>query len=157
MKKVVLFVHTPERDSALKKLRKLGVVHIQHIKQPISEDTSKIENAIYAVEKSLGIIEGYNTPPSSENVDLEKCQKLVSDIIALETEKQNLKSKIDEKNIYLNWYNRWGIISEKDVAELKEHRIYLHLYVIDRSILKNIPEEAAVEILKEEKNQLLIA
>lgn len=157
MKKVVLFVHTPERDSALKKLRKLGVVHIQHIKPPISEDTSKIENAIYAVEKSLGIIEGYNTPPSSENVDLEKCQKLVSDIIALETEKQNLKSKIDEKNIYLNWYNRWGIISEKDVAELKEHRIYLHLYVIDRSILKNIPEEAAVEILKEEKNQLLIA
>ncbi|MDD5764748.1 MAG: V-type ATPase 116kDa subunit family protein [Candidatus Marinimicrobia bacterium] len=157
MKKVVVFVTSSARDAALKRLRKLGVVHIQHFKPPMSDDISKIENSLSAVEKSLGIIKGYNKPLATEIKEPEKCQKLVFDILALDAEKQQIKSQIEEKRTLLNWYDRWGIISFKDVAELQENGIYLRLYEIDRSVLKSIPEGACTEILKEDKNQLKIA
>jgi len=157
MKKVVVFVTSSARDAALKQLCKLGVVHIQHFKPPMSDDISKIENSLSAVEKSLGIIKGYNKPHTAEIKEPEKCQKLVFDVLALDAEKQQIKSQIEEKRTLLNWYDRWGIISFKDVAELQENGIYLRLYEIDRSVLKNIPEGACVEILKEDKNQLKIA
>lgn len=157
MKKVVLFVSSPARDAALMQLRKLGVVHVQPFNPPASEDISKLETAFYNAEKSLGIIGGDNQPPATESVEFEKCQKITADILSLDAEKQRLRTQSEEKNAFLNWYQRWGIISEKDLAELKAHSIYLRLYSLDRSLLKMIPETAIVEILKEEKNQLQIA
>jgi V/A-type H+-transporting ATPase subunit I len=157
MKKVVLFVSGSDRDAALKELRRLGVVHVQHFNPPASENISKLENAIYSAEKSLGIIGGAEQPPATGPVDIEKCQQLAADTLALDTERQRLKTQSEEQNAFLNWYERWGIISEKDLAELNAHGIYLRLYSLDRSLLKMIPEAAIVEILKEEKNQLQIA
>jgi hypothetical protein len=29
-----------------------------------------------------------------------------------------------KKNAFLNWYERWGIVSEKDLAELKVIRFF---------------------------------
>jgi len=157
MKKVVLFVRSSTRDAALMQLRKLGVVHVQHFNPPASDDISKLENALYSAEKGLGIIGGVEVPPASDAVNFEKCQKITAEILSLDAEKQRLKIQFDEKNAFLNWYERWGIVSEKDLAELKAHKIYLRLYSLDRSLLKMIPETAIVEILKEEKNQLQIA
>jgi V/A-type H+-transporting ATPase subunit I len=157
MQKVTLFISARYQEEALRQLRKLGLVHIQHLKPPVSDDVSELESSLRAVEKSLGIVAGYNQPVSAKKANPADCQKMVTDISALSAEMQQLKSRIEEKSALLDWYDRWGIISENDLLELREKGVYLHLYVVDRSVLKNLPEAAFTEILKEDKNQLQIA
>lgn len=157
MQKVTLFVSARHQEEALRQLRQLGVVHIQHLKPPISDDVSQLENSLRAVGKCLGVIAGYNQPPAVKTATPENCQKMITDISALAAEKQQLKLRIEEKSVLLDWYDRWGIISEKNVLELREKGVYLRLYIVDRSILKNLPEAAFAEILREDKNQLQIA
>jgi len=157
MQKVTLFISARYQEEALRRLRKLGVVHIQHLKPPVSDDVSELESSLRAVEKSLGIVAGYTQPAIAKKAKPGDCQKMVTDISALAAEMQQLKSRIEEKGALLDWYDRWGIISEKDISDLRAEDVYLRLYVVDRSILKNLPETAFVEILKEDKNQLQIA
>jgi len=157
MQKVTLFISARHQEEALRQLRKLGVVHIQHLKPPISDDVAALESSLRAVEKSLGIIAGYNQPAVVKKGEPEDCQKMVTDISALAAEMQQLKSRIEEKSALLDWYHRWGVISKNDLLELREKGVYLRLYGVDRSVLKNLPEAAFAEILMEDKNQLQIA
>ena len=157
MQKVTLFISARHQEEALRQLRKLGVVHIQHLKPPISDDVAALESSLRAVEKSLGIIAGYNQPAVVKKGEPEDCQKMVTDISILAAEMQQLKSRIEEKSALLDWYHRWGVISKNDLLELREKGVYLRLYGVDRSVLKNLPEAAFAEILMEDKNQLQIA
>ncbi|RKY49275.1 MAG: ATPase, partial [Candidatus Neomarinimicrobiota bacterium] len=59
MKKVTLFLLEKEKDDALHKLRKLGVLHIKNIKPPVSEDISLLEQKISNVEKVINFINSF--------------------------------------------------------------------------------------------------
>jgi V/A-type H+-transporting ATPase subunit I len=157
MQKVTLFIITRHQVEALRQLRNLGVVHIQHLKPPVSDDVSQLESSLRAVEKSLGVIAMYNQSSTAKIAKTADCQKMVTDVSTLAAEKQQLQSRIEEKSAILNWYDRWGIISENDILELQGKGVYLRLYGIERSVLKNLPEATFAEILKEDKNQLQIA
>ena len=73
MKKLCLMVQDKSRDEALKKLRDIGVVHIEERDVPIDANSNALKLKI-KVEDAIGIISGYKVPktkkkPESDDYD----------------------------------------------------------------------------------------
>jgi len=155
MQKVTLFISARHQDSALKELRKLGVIHIQHVKAPASEDISQLESALSDIEKCLLILSSEDqTGDAAGNAD---AAKIVADVLTLSAEKQQLTGRIEEKQTLINWFENWGKVSAADIEALHKKGVFIRLYNVDKTQLKELPEGAFAEILYEEKNQVKIA
>ncbi len=157
MQKVTLFISARHKDAALRQLRKLGVVHIQHLKPPISDDISGLEARLNSIEKSLLIIENDAQSVANKTDKKDDIEKLVDEILALSSERQQIDGIIEEQESLLAWFERWGKISAADVEALKDKEIYIRLYNVYKNVLKNLPDDTIVEILHEDKNQALLA
>ncbi|HCK98997.1 MAG TPA: ATPase [Candidatus Marinimicrobia bacterium] len=157
MQKVTLFISTRHREAALLQLRKLGLLHIQHLKAPISEDVSQLEAKLNTLEKSLLIIENEARGVADRTDKKDDIEKLVDEILALSAEAQQISDIVDEKQNLLAWFERWGKISPTDIEELNKKGIFLRLYNTDKSVLKDLPENLHVEIISADKNRVLLA
>ncbi|MBL7066890.1 MAG: hypothetical protein ISS29_03415 [Candidatus Marinimicrobia bacterium] len=157
MQKVTLFISARHKDAALRQLRKLGVVHIQHLKPPISDDISGLEARLNSIEKSLLIISAENQSVTDKTYKSNDIQQMVDEILALSSERQQIDGIIEEKESLLAWFERWGKISAAEVEALQDKGIYIRLYNVPKNVLKNLPDEAIVEILHEDRNQVLLA
>jgi len=157
MHKVTLFISARHQDTALNELRKIGVLHVQHVKAPASEDIAQLEMLLSDVEKSQLILS--NVIPGEEGrkkLEL-SADKAVSEALSYALEKQQLLTQIDEKKVLLNWFEAWGKVSVQDVEALQKKSVFIRLYNTDKNLLKTLPEGAFMEILQEEKNQVKIA
>ena len=157
MQKVTLFISARYKDAALRQLRKLGLVHIQHLKAPVSEDVSQLEAKLNTFEKSLLIIENDAQGIADKTDKKDDIEKLVDEILALSSERQQNDGIIEEQESLLAWFERWGKISAADVEALKDKGIYIRLYNVRKNVLKNLPDDAIIEILHEDKDQALLA
>lgn len=156
MQKVTLFISAPYREAALEELRSVGVVHIQHVKPPQSENIAELEAALRQTEKCRQILSNVTPEETPQPVKI-SAGKVVSEVLSVATEKQQIQADIEEKKNLLNWFTTWGRVSAQDIEELRQKGIFLRLYNTDKSVLKNLPEGAFIEILQEDKNQLKIA
>ena len=156
MQKVTLFISARHQDAALQELRKIGVVHIQHVKAPVSDDIAELELALSNVEKCLLILS--SVKPSGEITKAgDSAEKVVSEVLNLTSEKQQLISQIEEKQDLIDWFENWGKVSVADIAALHEKGVFIRLYNVDKNLLKALPEGSFTEIIHEEKNQVKIA
>ena len=157
MHKVTLFISTRHRDEALQELRKLGVVHVQHVRPPQSDDISELESALNNVEKCRQILDNTERPVDLRKITDLKADDIVAEVHSLVAEKQQLAARIEEKSTLLEWFENWGKVSAGDIETLQAKGVFLRLYDIGRNSLNNIPENTFAEILYEEKNRLKIA
>ncbi|MFH1251106.1 MAG: hypothetical protein V1715_08410 [bacterium] len=157
MQKVTLFISARHQDGALKELRKLGVVHVQHVKAPVSEDISQLEMALSDVEKCLLILNKDGQSVTDINSAGVNTKEIVSEVLALSVEKQQMAGQIDEKESLADWFEAWGKVSVADIEALQEKGIFIRLYNIEKNLLKALPEGSFAEIIYEEKNQARIA
>lgn len=157
MQKVTLFISARHREEALLQLRKLGLVHIQHLKAPVSEDVSQLEAKLNTLEKSLLIIENEARGVADKTDKKDDIEKLINEILALSTEAQQIGNITAEKQNLLAWFERWGKISLADIEALNKKGIFLRLYNTDKSVLKNLPENLHIEIINEDKNRVMLA
>jgi V/A-type H+-transporting ATPase subunit I len=157
MQKVTLFISARHREEALLQLRKLGLVHIQHLKAPVSEDVSQLEAKLNTLEKSLLIIENDARGVADKTDKKDDIEKLIDEILALSTEAQQIGNIAAEKQNLLAWFERWGKTSLADIEALNKKGIFLRLYDTDKSELKNLPENLHIEIINEDKNRVMLA
>lgn len=155
MRKVTLFISAPHREEALRDLRRLGVVHIQHLKAPISDDVSQLESELNRTEKSLRFL-GQELTAQPQKAGPDMASK-VEAVLTLVAEEQQLATQLEEKETQISWYKQWGKISQADREMLARHGISIRLYITDKSFLKRRPPEAHIEILDEDKSTLRLA
>ncbi|MFH1504109.1 MAG: hypothetical protein ABIH08_01790 [Candidatus Omnitrophota bacterium] len=67
MQKVVLMVMNKYSNDALRKLRKLGVVHIEHVRKPHAEGIVAIEHRLEELKKALFILSHYKVAEKKKN------------------------------------------------------------------------------------------
>ncbi|MDO9548246.1 MAG: hypothetical protein Q7J65_04700, partial [Candidatus Marinimicrobia bacterium] len=157
MQKVTLFISARHQDGALKELRKLGLVHIQHVKAPVSEDISQLEMALSIVDKCLLILNSDGQSVADTKSAGTKAKEIVAEVLALSAEKQQLDGQIEEKQNLVDWFENWGKVSAVDIEALQVKGVFIRLYNIDKNQLKALPEGSFAEILSEEKNHAKIA
>lgn len=155
MKKVTLLLRAKHRDESLKKLRQLGVLHIQDIKAPLADDIQSLETKIDNLNRALSIIA--EETAEQKLVSQEQAEKHIDNILELTREKDAHQRELSELLEMNAWYERWGDISAQSVQTLKDAGIHLRLYIADKSGFRKIDEEKLVHVAREDQGTIYFA
>ena len=152
MNKVTLLMGGKNKNQALESLRSLGVLHVQNITPPMSEDISTLQADISSVDTVLSSMEG--TEASQKSTD--KPSKIVEQYHSLKEKKDKINEAMVEVLENDNWYAKWGDVKKSDLDYMAEKGYFLKLYECDKSILKKLPTDQLIITVKEDKNSVLL-
>ncbi len=152
MKKVSIIVLNSDRKSALKKLRKLGLLHIE-IKEgkgarllELQEQISKIERGAYAVADKVD----KNTV--WKQADVEKCLEVASKIDALFEEQKRCRAEVAADQLEWSRLQSWGEIDLEEIAWLKEQGISVSLHEMQPSEYDRLGENTKTVLVNRTKD-----
>lgn len=130
MKKVSLIIMGDKKTEALKKLRKLGLLHIQ-IEEgsgqkliDLNEKVALIESAIYSLNGGKKI-----TP---KNITAAKSLKIAEEILDFTEQKKQYISQLAALETELERLKSWGEVDPEKIAELTQKGVEVLLYDIPK-------------------------
>mgnify|MGYP002851925745 CR=1 FL=1 len=133
MKKVSLVVLDSTRKESLKKLRKLGLVHLETIEGRGSVLASYKESS-QETDKAISILEEIKLPKKSvvKPVELskEESRDKAKHILSLSEKKKSLLDSITQNTLELDRLSKWGSVNPEDFAFLSQKGLYLYMYEI---------------------------
>ena len=133
MKKVSIVVLNSERKASLKKLRKLGLVHLEAVegKGPV---LAAYKEASATADKALSIIDEIKVSkkriPAQVDVTPNEADEKAREIVALTDRKKSLLDVITQSTIELERLEKWGSVDPEDFKFLAEKGIFMYMYEI---------------------------
>lgn len=156
MQKLTLMIANKYSDDALRKLRKLGVVHIEHLHPPHAEGITAIERRLDELEKALVILWPFNTP-QKEDSGRDDAAGYIKNVLTRDREREKLQKRGQDLQNDLDWFKEWGDVAALALTELNQAGVYIKLYSCSRRFLKTIDKEKTVHILSEKGSNVKIA
>lgn len=153
MKKVSIVVLNNERKSALKQLKKVGVVHLEELEgsgEKLAGFKENSNNAMTAVSilSEIKLPKKHKKPESltSEQAVL-KCQEVIS----LFEEKKRLFEEISNDSVELDRFSDWGKVNPEDFKFLSEKNISLRMFEIPEEKYKILPDSISTVCVNKSK------
>lgn len=150
MKKAVIIAQSKDAEAAVKKLRSLGVVHVEHIQEPKSKDISAIHEDIAIIDEAFGILSGFahkkegEQPHPGKHPDFRGLSRHIIDLYKrlsqLREHSRHLENSIEQ-------YSAWGDFEPQKISFLAEKNIFVRLYQIPQSQIKGLPVNVIVKIV----------
>jgi len=160
MKKATIVVQLKDAESAVKKLRSLGVIHVEHIQEPKSKDISIIADSISAIDEAINILSMFLAKKECKPVNIKKHhdpRQLVKHITdsykrldQLQEYSAHLKNAIDQ-------YSGWGDFNPEQINFLAQNGIFVKLYQIPKNQIKNLPKNVLVKTISVFKGMVSVA
>ncbi|MFH1772600.1 MAG: hypothetical protein ABH872_07275 [Candidatus Omnitrophota bacterium] len=157
MQKITLLVSDGNKDASLTKLRKLGLLHITHLKNPQSREITNLENKLEDIDGALIILDSNNKKTTAGNIDEKELTNSLQQVLALEKEKQQLLMHVEELTRDTGWFKEWGDINPASLIELNKAGIFIKLYIVSPAELKKIGKDKTVKVLKIKKSKVCLA
>lgn len=169
MKKVLLFTtnSTTEVDADLTHLGQLGIVHISPFQPAQDESIDRVDARIRQMEKAISVLDnvaGMNNInaasrelPDYENTDRGEIA-LMEEVLDTEYKRVKLRNHLIEQQNALNWFNKWGKISLKEIEDIKKAGYFVKLYLLDNRELKTLSERNDIYLTgkADELNQVVL-
>lgn len=132
MKKVSLVVLNSERKDVLKKLKKIGVMHLETL-EGSSEQLAKFKEESANAQNAYAILSEIKLPKKSAKPDeisdkeiSEKC----AEVISLSERKKKLLEEIANDSLELDRFKDWGDVNLSDFEYLKGKKIAFRMFEI---------------------------
>ena len=154
MKKITVLISARERDKALLRLRDLGVVHIESVKNPSSEELSSIESRLGQAEKALHLIG--NPPAGGDSAGTADASRTVSEIIELSRKKEFLQRELAEYQKHNRWFEEWGTVSLESLEILRASGLDTRFYIAPQKALKDLPKDQNIEVVGQKENRVYL-
>lgn len=156
MKKITLLLRSRHREDSLKKLRQLGVLHIQHVKAPESEDIQSNEKRI---DNLRTITSMYANLEEIESLTLthHEIEGKIDEIMEFRQEKEALQRLLDEKKETHRWFDRWGNVSLTSVRALKDGGVDVRFYMASKHEFKKLQPNEFFHIANFQQNMYYFA
>ena len=145
MKKITLLISAAEQDKALLRLRDLGVVHVDSVKTPSSDELASIETRLANIEKSLQLIG--NPLPGNSGATPGDAPKIVDRIIECSRKKEFLLRELAEYQKQNRWFDEWGAVSLESLGMLREAGVDVRFHITTKKALKELPPGEPVRII----------
>jgi V/A-type H+/Na+-transporting ATPase subunit I len=132
MKKVSIVILEKERKEALKKLRKIGVLHIEHIEGK-SEQLTQYHDAFSSTITALSLLSGIKRQkkfPAYAKLTHEQILEKCIHVVDLAEHKKQLFDEITSDAAELERFIFWGDVDPADFAYFAEKGIRLRMYEI---------------------------
>lgn len=167
MKRVSLIVLAYEKRSALKALRKTGVVHVDEISAK-SERIEDIEKSLQQMERSILLLQELSVTESKKkkrqialmdesDVDDEEFAEVQSRLLWLMDNRRDLEEQRQKIIMERDRMREWGNFSIQDIHMLHDEGIELTFYRTGKRELTKIPEDVRYLVLSNAKKNALIA
>ncbi len=133
MKKVSLVVLNSERKESLKKLRKMGLVHLEALEGegPVLAAYKEYSSV---TDKALSVIDEIKLPkkllPVQVQLSKDGAVQKAKEILALSDRKKSLLDSISQNLLELERLSKWGSVEPQNFAFLAEKGIFLYMYEI---------------------------
>jgi V/A-type H+-transporting ATPase subunit I len=148
MKKATILFETGEEDAAVRSLRRLGVMHIEHQNPPAGRDVTALQEKVALIDASLDV---FNQVMAQEK------QKPRQDTISgdwtaiadhiIEQGKRLEQLESSSRNILglIHEWERWGDVDLGMVRQLSRHGVYFRLYQVPAGEMHRLPADAVVK------------
>ena len=155
MKKVSLVMLKAEQEQALKKLRSLGVLHLESL-EGNGEKLAELKAALEQCNDAVGILSEIKLPKGTSCKDLtsEELENLSATVLSDSEKKKSLQDLINLDKQELDRFKAWGSVTVSDFSYLAENGIYLSLYEIPQDKWRNIGDDVNVLLVNKDKNQV---
>ena len=133
MKKVSLIIMGDQKSETLKRLRKLGILHIESVEgsgkklEELKERVSLLENALFTVSEKK------NKNAVQETVTAEAAVSAAKEIVALEDEKKLCVAERITLSAELDRLASWGELDPEALAALAEKGVDISLYELPKA------------------------
>lgn len=152
MKKVSLIVLNGERKNALKKLRKLGLLHIE-IKEGKGPRLLKLKEQIASLEKALFAVADQGTKGMAQKeADTKESLSIAGRIDFLQEEQKKCYEDISAYGTELERIKAWGELDPGEIAVLAEKGIVLSLHEMSPSGYDKLGDAVQRIVLERTKN-----
>ncbi len=138
MKKISLIIRGDKKNETLKKLRKLGVVHID-ITEGSSERIIEFHEQIVLLENALFTI-GKKKNEEQKDVSTAQALSIAKEIVSLDEEKKQCQAEQIALHSELDRLQEWGDIDPDSISELAEKRIKVSFYEMPKSEYDALPD-----------------
>ena len=138
MKKISLITLGNKKEEALKKLRKLGIVHIE-ISEGYGEKLNQYKEQITLLERALFSV-GKSKKPESKEANTQTVLEIATEIDALLEEKDMCLSERSSLNSELERLKSWGDIAPQSISDLKADGVEIALYEASKGEYKALPD-----------------
>lgn len=155
MKKVTLLVLKKHSNAALSALRSLGVVHVKYMHSPHADYINTISRRIASIDKIKKALS--EVKPARKIFEHKKLNLFIKEICGLIEKRQKYNLRLAELNEKLKWFQAQGDVSGSLIEELKESKVFLRLYICDKSYLKKIPKDKIFYVFKRDGSRTYIA
>lgn len=151
MKKVSLIILGDKREDALKKLRKLGLVHIE-ITEGTGEKLSQLKDQVDLLEKAIYTLSERSKKNTAEvSITADKSLTLAEEIDALADEKKAYEAEQIALNSELSRLKSWGEVDPKEIKALSEKGVEVLLYDMPKTDFDGLGENVKALALQKTK------
>ncbi len=131
MKKVFLIIRENKKDETLKKLRKLGIVHIE-ITEGSGERLAALREQIAFLESAVYTI-GKKKKAEQKEVDAAEALSIATKIQALDAEKKQCQAERISLSSELDRLKGWGDIDPDSISDLESKGYGISFYEMPKS------------------------
>lgn len=154
MSKLTLLVDEASSKSALKSLRKLGLLHVKPLPNPPSNDMSEIEGQLESSRNMLNIL---GDPAEIKQNMKGNASRIVDSLLEATQSRSVLKQELEVLKDMESWYAEWSKVSLDDLAALEEKGFYIKLYQLSPAAWKAVQENENLFALSETKESVKVA
>ncbi len=138
MKKVSLIIRADKKAETLKKLRKLGIVHIE-ITEGSGEQLTTLQEQIALLESAIFTI-GKKKNAEQKEVGAEKALSVAAQVAALDEEKKQCQAERITLNSELDRLKIWGDIDPSGIRDLESKGLEISFYEMPRSEYESLAD-----------------
>ena len=159
MKKLTILLTESKRREILEKLRKLGTVHIKHVKKPSADEIHSLEETLSEIKNATSVLDRYHVHSDTEKInwDLSEIHDNAKEITSISAERENAIRDLEHVEKQMEWFKPWGAFNIDDLKVLEEKRVFVKLYRVPKKVFKKLGERKDIHIIKDEKQYVYIA
>ncbi len=144
MKKVTIVVQAKDREEALTQLSSLGLVHIEHLRDPGGHSVDEVGDNINVIKKALN-----NIPAPSEGVKQEPIKDLpglIREIDQLQDDLTRLRAEREKRERLIEEWKIWGDFDVDLLRKLNGKGIWVYLAELPEKELADLPDDVTVQV-----------
>ncbi|MCK5673360.1 MAG: hypothetical protein KAH95_08280, partial [Spirochaetales bacterium] len=144
MKKVFILLLNSDKNDALKRLKDIGVIHLEDINGS-GDKLSLLQSEKDMVSRSLAIIPDVKKKKAKEiTYGKEETLEITKRIISLNDDQKSLSDSILNINKEIDRIKIWGDFNPEDINLLRNSGVNLKLFELKKTNLKELSENIAI-------------
>jgi V/A-type H+-transporting ATPase subunit I len=159
MKKVTLVCLVSDRESALSKLREMGIMHLQFELRGETLEQGDARHTMTDIDKVSAFLSEIKHKHNAKLLDLTDGLRIVQETLKLIDEKQSVARALGELKHQLEVIEPWGDFSEDSMKQLEDKGIYVYPCGATPSQFLKLKEKSdfVCEVIHQDKKFCLFA